>query len=241
MKQTLLAILMCSILVLTLSSTAQADSFLTVSVNGGPATTFTSVSNTIITGTFSVSGITFTNITLTGNQPGTATGAFSTDTKTAVTNTTGATASIAIGFASNNYSLPAGTPLIFNASQTVNVANFGASNTAITQNFTGYGDISNSLAPGTGVADVTPACTVVNSGGPTNACATSGPVSSFARLGNFGLNGVETFMLAAGQTADFSGTINASPTPAVPEPTSVLLFGSGMLILVARKWHNRKR
>ena len=174
MKKILLTCLLGTILVLSLSPAAKADSFITVSVNGGAATTFSGVGNTLITGTFTVSGVTFTNITLNGNQPG-GSAAFATDTKTAVTNNTAAVVNVSVGFASNNYVLPAGSPLTFNASQTVNVANFNGGG-AISQNFTGRGDTSNSLVPGTGVAAVAPICTVAP-GGPTNSCATSSPLA----------------------------------------------------------------
>jgi hypothetical protein len=237
MKATLFVAFAAAILVLNLTTSAQADSLLSISVNGGLPTTFVSALDFINTGPLSIGGVTFTNISLSGNQPGTTSSAFSTDTKTAVTNTTGLPVSIAVGFASNNYSLPAGSPLQFNTSQSVTVADF-AGGGSISQTFVGRGDSSNSLEPGTGVPAPTTICSVAPTD-LTNSCSITSALAFFTRGGLFGENGIEMFSLAPGQVADFQAAINVAPL-AVPEPGTLLMLGTGM-ILVAGRGRLRKK
>jgi hypothetical protein len=238
MKITLFVAFAAALLVLSLTTSAHADSFLSISVNGGAPTIFMSALDFINTGPVSIGGVTFANISLAGNQPGSTSSAFSTDTKTAATNTTGLPASIVVGFASSNYSLPAGSPLQFNTSQSVTVVDF-AGGGAISQTFVGRGDSSNSLVPGTGVPAPATTCSVAPTD-LTNSCSITSALAFFTRGALFGENGIEMFGLAPGQVADFQAAINVAPVEAVPEPGTLLLLGTGM-ILVAGRGRLRKK
>jgi hypothetical protein len=232
MKVSLFLAFAASILVVSLTTSAHAESLLTVSVNGGPAATFTTTGSSGTTNAFVVGGVSFTNIIGASNQPGSATTAFATDTTTAIFNGTSHPVSITIGFADNNFSLPNGTTLQFNAGQSVTVADF-AGGGAITQTFVGFGDSSNSLAPGTGIAAPTTTCTVspLNR---TNSCDITSAWAAFTRGGNLGVNGIEMFSLAPGQVVDFQAAINAVPLAAVPEPGTLLLLSMGVILLAGR-------
>jgi len=245
MKRTIVGILTGAAVALG-ASQAQASSYLNINVSGTTATCdnstaagvtactsagFTTAlnSNTItFAGTLNgvVLGVPGTSegVQLIGNQPGAVT-AQTTDTKTNVTNNSGASRTITVSFASNNFSLPAGTPIFFNATQGVDAI---VSSAAITETFTGYGDGSNSLVPGTGSFSATPSCTTAIAP-PTNSCSTTGPVSSFVRTGNFALSGIEQFTLLNGAQANAHGSIVAFAAPAVPEPGSMILLGTGLL------------
>lgn len=224
-------------LILNGLSFSRADSVVVVTVSGaasGSQTFHSTMNQPINSGPFSIGGLDFANITLAGNQPGSLMDAFETNTKTAVSNSAGGVVMVSIGFAANDFSLPANSPLSFNASQTVDVVNFAGND--VFENFVGYGDSSNSLTPGTGSPSVTTPCVVII-GNPTSACGTSGPEATFVHSGNFGLNGVESFALVPGQVADFSGSINAVPVPvaAVPESESLVCLLLGTLGVFAAK------
>lgn len=217
-----------------MSAVVRADSVVMINVSGAESGTrnFTSAMNQPITsGAFAIGAVNFADVSLVGNQPGSVSDAFATNTHTAVTNNTGGMVNIAVGFAANDYSLPATSPLDFNASQTVNVVSFGTGNSVMEQ-FVGFANAANSLTPGAGTADATPVCAVI-AGGPTNSCATTGAVQTFNHSGNFALNGVEMFSLVAGQTADFTGSINAMPTNVSELSSAVLLACAAFLAIPA--------
>lgn len=230
-KRTLPVLFGAMILVLSLGTAARADSFLTVSVQVGATTltqTYSSVSNLIDTGGFTLNGVVFTDISLTGNQPSATLTASSQDTKSAVTNGNAVDAIITVGFASNNFTMPTGPNMDLNTSQTINGAVFNGGGT-ITQTFTGGGDANNGLTPGTLTASTSTTCSA-GSSPLTASCAVTSPTVIFTRgAGNFGLNGVESFGLETGQSASFTGSVTAIQAP---EPSAMLLLGTGLIALV---------
>lgn len=228
MKRTLMALVAGVVFVLALSPTAQADSFLTVTITvsgGGTVTdTFNSVTDSITENNLTINGVTFTTLSLTGNSPGSGGGSFATDSKSDVINNNAASVTISVGFAQNGYMVPAGFASA-NATQTVDNI---LTNPSVTETFTGHVDNTNSLTPGTGTAVITAPCTT---GGPGTSCNQSG-TAIVLTTPPFGLNGVEQFGLVAGGQAQAQASMNLS---SVPEPSSVLLLGVGMLVLAGRK------
>jgi hypothetical protein len=254
MKKMLLAMVATVVLVLGYSPSAQADSFLSITVGAttiscnnsttagvtacGTAGFTTSLASNVITiAGVSIGGYSISSIVLVGNQPGTPAQANAIDTKTAITNNSGASP-LVVQFASNNYSLPVGSPLTLSASQ---AGTFTVGKVGDTESFTGFGNAANTLAV-TGVADVTPNCALSVVAPPVNSCSTVGPTTPFARSGNFALAGMQQVNIAQGSTASFTATVAATPpaTPPVPEPSSVLLLGTGLIMLAGGRKLRRK-
>jgi hypothetical protein len=244
MKRTIVGILAGAGLAIGFAPSAEAAAFLSITANGTTLTCdnsvalcgagfTTTIGSTDIQFTGTIAGVSFGDANTVGVQlsAGNLAGgtiAFATDTKSSVMNTTGAAANISVGFAENNYTLPVGSPIFFNATQGVDAI---VSSTAMSSGFTGWGNGSNTLGVGVGSASVTAPCnTVATPANGTNSCATNGPQNSFIRSGNFALNGLETYTLAAGADINAHGSITAFAinTPTVPEPGSMLL-GTGLL------------
>jgi len=248
MKRALVGIVASTALALSYVPSAEASAFLDINVSGTHATcnnssaagvtacglagfvtglnandiTFTGTLNAVSFGGGVVNGV-----QLVGNQPGGVPlgEAVSTDTKTTVLNTSASNRTITVSFADSGYLIPSGSPLTFNAAQGLDLI---ASLSPISQTFTGYGDGTNSLLPGTGTASITPICTAPVPA--TSSCATTGPFMNFANpSGIFALNGVESFTLGGGAEVNAHGSITA--VNSIPEPGSMLLLGTGLVVL----------
>ena len=248
MKRILFTMLVAAGLMVTMTPLARADALLTIDVSGTPVTCNTSAAftatncgagftavaggNTIsFTGT--VNGVSFgggstVGVQLTNNSPGTSALGFATDTKTTVNNTSSGSRTIAVLFAVNNFTLPAGTPLPLTAAQGVDLITSSAN---ITETFSGFGNAANSLTGVPTTILATPPCTAP--AGTSTVCSTSAGPVNFPRVGAFALGGAEGFTLVAGAITNAHASVTV--TPAIPEPTSVLLLGSGMLLLVGLK------
>jgi len=254
MKKTLLAVFAGVGLMLSLSPAASADSFLSISVSGSgtiscdnstaagvTACGVAGFTTTLHSDTISTTatpllfgGYSINSVNLTGNSPGSPLAGFATDTKTAVTDVS-ATAPLVVSFAQNNFTLPAGAVLNLSASQAGTGTVVASSDTGA---FTGYGDgLTNSLVPTTGIADVSPLCTV-GVAPPESSCSTAAAPTTFSRTGPYALSGVETLTMHTGDTISFSGTVAAAP---VPEPSSVLLLGTGMILLAGRRLRRKQQ
>jgi len=224
-------------LLIAVSPTAKADAFLSLqngattlscntsmvisAANCAPA--FFTVSGNQINFTGSVGGYSVTGVTLISNAPGSGALAFVTDTKTSVSNVSAGLSALIVGFAVNNFLLPAGNPLFLSASQSATFVNAAMGSS---QNFIGWANLANTLAVVTGPPLVmTPNCVNSADAPPANACSTVGNPVAFTHAGPFALNGREIINLSQGGIANFQGSIAVT---SAPEPASIVLLATGL-------------
>ena len=186
-----------------------------------------------------VDAITYTGsigtVELSSNSPGTPTVAFIQDVKMNFINNTGATRTITVDFAVNNFTQPVG-PAFLVASQT---ANWMASTAGDQQTFQVWERNTNDLVvPGGTATAITPKC--VSPGG-TLLCSSQSADAPVGVTAPFALTGREVISMAVGTSGNFFGTSALNSPPQVPEPSTVLLVGTGMLLLAGgRRWRKRK-
>lgn len=257
MKKVLFALTVAVILTLTAVPQAHASAMLSITVSGTTVSCDNSTAagvtacgmmgfttslgasgvNAITFVNQTVNGVLFGNVFLSSNNPGNPTNAFVLDTKFDVRNNSGAARTITVNFGINNFTNPTG-PAFLSASQT---SNWTTTTAGDSQAFIAWERNTNDLVvPGGTAVAVTPNC--VSPGGTTVACSQASPDTSVAVTSPFALTGQQVISAAAGTVGSYTGTANlaSQPNTQVPEPSSVILLGSGMLFLAGRQWRKRK-
>ena len=224
---------------------AQAASFLSIDVSGTSVSCdntnaagvvactaggFTTAlgSNTIsFAGT--VNGVSFGDVDLSGNSPGTPAIAFVLDSKFNLSNNSGANRVLTVAFGQNNFTNPVGNGFL-NASQT---ANWTISSATDTQAFVAWQRNTNDLVvPGGNITATTPVCT--SPGGLSQSCQSEALNVGGVVMAPFALTGRQIINMAAGTIGTFSGTSTLTAQQ-VPEPVSMLLLGTGLAALAYRR------
>ena len=253
MKRAMIGIGLGVLLALSFVPQAQAAAFMTITVGAATVTCnntaaacgggFTSAlgANTI-TFTGTVGGYTFNDVTLNSNQPGSAAVAFTLDTKTQVTHVSGAD-SATINYGVNGFTSPVGAGTL-SASQSGTLTSGAAGGT---ETFRSWERNDNGLTAGptgaTAVSTTNP-CTFAASAPPVQAC--SGPtltIGSPLVAAPFALTSEEVITTPIGAITNWTGTtaLTATVTPVIPEPSTVVLLGTGMLMVAGRQYRKRKK
>ena len=180
-----------------------------------------------------ITGYNVASISVTGNQPGTPTAGNVLDSKFAVSHVSGVD-DLTVDFGGNDFALPAGPGLFLSASDS---GTFGESAATDVANFQAWGRATNDLiVPGGTATAISPPC--IPGAGLTTSCSTVTADVPFLRgAGNYALTGREVLHLALGElpaTVNATVAANAQPQTLVPEPTSLMLFGTGLMGLAAR-------
>jgi hypothetical protein len=202
---------------------------------GGNTISFTGVVNGVVLGAGAPAGV-----QITGNSPGTAAGGFILGSETALLNASGLARTITIDFSNNNFTLPTGASSL-SASETADWTFSGAGDAAT---FTAWLRADNTFTiPGGGAGGAVifvPTCT--SAGGSAQACSQQNSGVAGTAVAPYGLTGRQVITLSSGTLGTYSATMTLTPTTtSVPEPSSILLLGTGVLMFVGRQLKSRKR
>lgn len=157
---------------------------------------------------------------------------------TAVKNNSGSTKTLNLWVSQNNYTLPAGSPLL------VESGLGGSKNTSttvgLTDIFQAYADKNNNLvAAGTLTGG---AATADFTNGPQTAAPTGNTFDTgsafglFTRTGTYSLSSVANFTLSGGGTANYSDHVNVT----VPAPAGVVLALTALPCIGVGSWLRRR-
>ncbi|HSP68931.1 MAG TPA: PEP-CTERM sorting domain-containing protein [Bryobacteraceae bacterium] len=236
-------VLLGAILALGYSPQAKASLLINIAANGATAscnnstvagvtacgtagfTTALNSNSILFGGSFSVGGYNFTGASgVTGNVPGDGIFGNLSDSKLAITHTSGA-GDLTVEFAAWNYALPTGPSMTLSAASTGNWNVAAAGDNATFQAWAR--DDNAPTIPG-GVTAIAPVC---NSGGPgtTLACSTTSGDVPWLRTGGFyALTGREVIHQAIGSVASYQASVNTVASP-VPEPTTLSMIGISLI------------
>jgi len=248
MRSTLLATMLGIALLLGYTPQANAGALLRISTGAFSATCdntqaitatncgagFVTVPNSSsITFAGAITGYNVGAISVTGNQPGSNTAGNVLDTKFAVSHISGVD-DLTVDFGGNNFTLPVGPGLFLSASDS---GTFGESSATDVANFQAWGRATNDLIVPTGTATaISPAC--IPGAGFTTSCSEVTTDVPFMRgAGPYALTGREVLHLALNElpaTVNATVAANSQPQTLVPEPSSLIFFGTGLMGLAAK-------
>jgi PEP-CTERM motif len=214
------------------SGSASCDNSLafTASNCGAGFATVANSSSVLFTGT--VGGFSIGSITVTGNQPGNATAGNLLASDFNILHVAGI-GNLQIDFGGNGFMLPVGLGLFLSASDT---GNWGQSQIGDQKAFQAWGKADNTLTiPGGTATAIAPAC--IPGAGLTTSCSVATLDVAFLRgAGPYSLTGRQVITQSTANTlaASYTATVAANSQPVtVPEPASLVLLGTGMVLLAA--------